>query len=130
MTNYRFMYLQEVVQPPHHAKHLDPLGREEIPEAIATILNDRDFGQVQARDGSPCEVLVYDDIRSTLRCLRDDWQTRLEESDIPDNPAQNEFNRYRNLLGLADFKASSGVQVYLVKNPPAHGPIYLRRPQD
>ena len=121
------MHLVEARQGQRQAKHLDPLGgRKEIPEAIAAILDDWDFGQVQDRDGNPCEVLVYDDICSELRRLRDGWQTRLQETD----PARNEFNRYLNLLGGADFARSQGKQVYLVKNPPPHGPIRLPRPQD
>ena len=133
MANYRFMYLQEATlgQSSRQAKHLDPLGRAEIPEAIATILDDWDFGQVQDRDGNPCEVLVYDDIGSRLVRLQDDWQTRLQETDTSDNPVRNEFNRYRSLLALADHAArSQGKRIYLVKNPPTLGPIYLRRPQD
>lgn len=62
------------------------------------------FGQAQGRDGNPCEALVYDDICSELRRLRDGWQTRLQETD----PARNEFNRYLNLLGDADFAQVTG----------------------
>ena len=139
MNSYRFMYLEEAFLPgptPRHAKRLQPI-RPEIPEKLASKLDDWGFDRDQDRDRNPVEWLAYESIRSQLRQLLNTWEEELRQCDDPDHPDWAQLGVSRNLLGKVGFRIAPESQngmvqrVYLVRNPPdREGTLHLRRPQD
>ena len=128
MGNYCFMYLNVTI--------LDRI-RKSIPDEIVAILNTWRFDQIYDRQNNPYEVLDVEDILPNLNYLKNEWRTQLGETNISDDPAWDEFNRFQNLLSYLDRSVAPrsrngmGRRVFLVKNPPSNNePIRLPRPQD